>query len=136
MIYITKDTTTRITLELFGTNPFSPQGFLFAFTPEWTMTEPTRYFTTPGTGAALQRATEFVLVESAAGATGLTVDDIPINLAPGQYRYEVFAATGPVSFATSPAPDPLLLQYPVGTGRMFVDNMNSNPTGAPNYVYS
>lgn len=136
MIYITKDETTRITLELFGTNPFTPQGFLFAFTPEWSLLEPTRYFTTSATGSALQRVTEFSITESSAGSTALTVDDVPINLVPGQYRYEVYAATGPVSFATSPAPDPLLLQYSVGTGRMFVDNMNSSPTGAPNNVYS
>jgi hypothetical protein len=140
MIYITKDSTTRIALELNGTNPFSPEGWVFAFTPEWSLTEPTRYFTTGITGgtsaAELQRVYEFEIVESPAGSTALTVENLPINLDAGQWRYEVFAATGPVSFATSPAPDPLLLQYPVSVGRMFVDNLNGSPTGAPNSVYS
>lgn len=126
MINIKKDTTNTIVLELSSIMGASYSNFLFEFTPEWINESPSRYFTTPNTSPYINRYDEFVLTEDSLGATTQAVDNAPIQLTSGQYKYNVYASISNIDINDLST---LLATDAIQTGRMLV-------TGTDSFIHS
>jgi hypothetical protein len=117
MIYIEKNTTNEIVLELSTALDASYTYFLLEFLEEWNTEKPSRYFTSPNVTPYISRFDQFNLVESDTGATAQAVNNAPINLVAGQYSYNVYASQSAIDINSLA---PLLATSPVQTGRMLV----------------
>jgi hypothetical protein len=116
MIYITKESTNTIVLELAPSDPTVFTGYLFRFEYEGRLDRPVYWFYTPDVSPAPSRYQEFELVETATGATG-AVNNIPISLYEGQWRYDVYG-----SFTSADPSDPTTAPWLIQTGRMLVES--------------
>jgi hypothetical protein len=117
MIYIQKNTSNEIVLELSTALDASYTYFLFQFLEEWNTEKPSRYFTSPNVTPYISRFDQFNLVESETGATAQAVNDAPLNLVAGQYSYNVYASQTVIDINDLAT---LLATSPVQTGRMLV----------------
>lgn len=117
MIYIDKNTTNEIVLELSTSLDASYIYFLLEFLEEWNTQKDSRYFTSPNVTPYISRYDQFNLVESDTGATAQAVNNAPINLIAGQYSYNVYASQTAININNL---TPLLATSPVQTGRMLV----------------
>lgn len=121
MIYIEKNTTNQIVLELSTSLDASYTHFLLEFLAEWNTERGSRYFTTPNVTPYISRYDQFTLVESDTGATATAVNNAPINLTAGQYSYKVYASQTVINVNNLTS---LLATPAVQTGRMLVVGEN------------
>jgi hypothetical protein len=116
MIYIVKNSTNTIVLELAPQDPAVFTGYLFRFEYEGDLERPVIWYTTADLSLAPERYQEFILTEAAGGLTG-AVNSAPVALFEGQWRYDVYGAFGPVVPA-----DPTTAPWWIQTGRMLVES--------------
>lgn len=120
MIIINKNTTNNITLELHLIAQIATPYYLFEFVSEYTTQETKTYFTTPNISTYLNRYDEFILVDDDTVAQG-NVDDAPINLNAGQYRYNIYVSSTPIDITDFGS---VIANEPISTGRMLVKGIN------------
>lgn len=116
MIYIEKNTTNNIILELKGLYTTSTPYFLFEFIFESNLNQPYRYFTTDNISSFQNRYDEFVLEESDSGSD-TNADDEPMNLNNGQYIYNIYISSSVIDVDDVVS---IISNEPISTGRMVV----------------
>ena len=120
MIYIEKNTTNQIALELSCLIPSTYIYFLFEFIFDSNPNKEVRYFTTNDISLATCRFNLFEIIESNLGST--TTNNInPIQLEPGQYKYKIYAGELPVDYLDL---TPYLSTEPISIGKMVVEGDN------------
>lgn len=120
MIYIIKNTTNNIVLELSGlTNETNPY-YLFEFIDENNVDKPKRYFTTPNISTSIDRYDEFVMIESDNGSD-TNADDSSINWNNGQYKYNIYISLSVIDIDDVVS---IITNKPISTGRMVVNGID------------
>jgi hypothetical protein len=139
MIYIEKNQTNQIILELSQLSGPTATDWLFEFIWEATNSPDSRYFTTTNlapTGAT-ERYDQFALIESATGSTGTFVSGTAgIYLNPGQYVCNIFGTSGPVTGLTGPTGATTIASgQPTQTVRMVVTGIDPGATTVYNNLF-
>lgn len=123
MIFLQKNTTNKVVLTLTENSRLSNPFYLFEFTNEfqnYPLDNPPIYFTTPDLSNATIRFNLFDIELSSTGSTSGGTS-VAMNLQSGQYKYNVYEATGSTLSVSATT------QRVVETGRMVVqlDNLTS-----------
>jgi hypothetical protein len=116
MIYILKNTSNNIVLELSNIITIVDPYILFEFINESNVDMPKRYFTTPNISIYKHRYDEFLLVEADSGEDN-NADNVPINLQTGQYRYNIYSSSSVIDVNDVVS---IIANEPISTGRMLV----------------
>jgi hypothetical protein len=124
MLWINKNTSNQLTVELFGLTTSTYDQYLFQFIPENTTIYPNRWWFAGTGGTATCRSIQFTLVESSTGSTGSTgaTAGVAVNLTPGEWQYNVYAGTAAINWANMTA---FTGSDPIWRGTMTVTGTNT-----------
>lgn len=121
MIYITKNTTNNIVLELTQTTTLITPNYLFELINESNIDAPKRYFTTPDVSLYINRYNEFIFVDADNGSD-TDGNDIPMNWNFSQYQYNIYVSSAVIDINDVSS---IIATEPISTGRMIVTGIDN-----------